>query len=219
MHFSHVNPRLIGGLLWASSVQYFIVQLIVISAWTVPHSFANNFISDLGNTECGMYAGLPVCSPLWPLMNLSFVVFGSTMALGALLLRKHFKITRVSAVAFGLMVLSGIGTIMVGMFPENTINSLHMIGAFFGLGVGNLSVLLLGVSLSQLPKWLRAYTVLLGLLSLTAFALFVAGIHLGIGRGGMERLISYPFTVWMTLFGLYVAGLQQRKRPFQALNS
>ena len=212
-HIKHSDiPRSanFGALLWISSVQYFIVQLIVISAWTVPHSFANNFISDLGNTECGEYAGLAVCSPLWPLMNMSFIVFGVTMALGAILLHKEFIRTRLSRVAFGLMVLSGIGTIMVGLFPENTINSLHVVGAFLGLGVGNLSVLLLGLSLTSLPKGLRLYTIISGIVSLSAFALFVAGIHLGIGRGGMERLISYPFTVWMVGFGIYILITRSR---------
>ena len=89
----------VGPVLWVSSIQYFIVQLIVISAWTVPHSWANNFISDLGNTECGMYAGLAVCSPLHLLMNISFVVFGLTMAIGAVLLRKSFERSTLSSFA------------------------------------------------------------------------------------------------------------------------
>ena len=204
MRFNLARSEFVGGLLWVSSIQYFIVQLIVIAAWTVPHSFANNFISDLGNTECGTYAGLAVCSPLHLLMNISFVAFGITMAVGSLLLARKFSQTRLSRLAFGLMILSGIGTVLVGLFPENTINELHMTGAVLGLGVGNLSVLLLGIALKDIHPILRAYTVGSGLLSLMAFALFAGELYLGIGRGGMERLISYPFTVWMISFGVYV---------------
>lgn len=203
MRFKADKPELLGPLLWVSSIQYFIVQLIVISAWTVPHSWANNFISDLGNTECGMYAGLPVCSPLHLLMNLSFVTFGVTMALGAWLLWRQFKRTWLLTVAFGLMMLSGFGTVLVGVFPENTVNSLHMLGAVLGLGVGNLSVLLLGIGLKNIHPVMRWFTVLSAVVSLTAFVLFATDTYLALGRGGMERLISYPFTVWMITFGLY----------------
>lgn len=198
-------------MLWVSSIQYFVVQLVVISAWTVPHSFANNFISDLGNTECGMYAGLPVCSPLHLLMNLSFVVFGVTMALGSVYLMRRFKRTKLATVAFALMMLSGLGTVLVGLFPENTINPVHMLGAVLGLGVGNLSVLLLGIALKDVHPAMRMYTVLSGSFSLAAFALFAADVYLGVGRGGMERLISYPFTAWMITFGLYAAITSRRK--------
>ena len=211
MRFKVAKRELIGPLLWVSSVQYFIVQLIVISAWTVPHSWANNFISDLGNTECGMYAGLAVCSPLHLLMNLSFVFFGITMAVGSTYLLRQFERTKFTTLAFGLMMLSGFGTIFVGLFPENTINSLHMFGAILGLGVGNLSVLLLGLALKDIHPFMRAYTIASGMFSLVAFALFASEIFFIFGRGGMERLISYPFTVWMVTFGVYMLLVRLRR--------
>ena len=212
MRFKVDNPKLVGALLWISSLQYFIIQLIVISAWTVPHSWANNFISDLGNTECGDYAGLAVCSPLHPLMNLSFVIFGVTMAFGSVFLKRTFASSRFSRAAFILMMFSGIGTVMVGLFPENTVNSLHVVGAFLGLGIGNLSVLLLGISLNRIHVIMRTYTIVSAMMSLGAFALFSLEVHLGLGRGGMERLISYPFTIWMVTFGLYALLSHSRDR-------
>ncbi len=210
--FNLAKSELLGPLLWVSSIQYFIVQLIVIAAWTVPHSWKNNFISDLGNTECAPYAGLAVCSPLHLVMNVSFIVFGLTMAIGSLYLLGQFERTKLSRVAFALMMLSGLGTILVGLFPENTVGPLHVFGAFLGLGVGNLSVLLMGISLRPIHPAIRVYTVISACISLTAFALFAIGVHLGLGRGGMERLISYPFTVWMIVFGLYVLFVRFRTR-------
>ena len=218
MRFNHVKSRRYGAILWIASLQYFLVQGIVIAAWTVPHSFANNYISDLGNTECGMYAGLAVCSPLWPLMNGSFIVYGITMALGAMLLRSQFISSRFATAAFGLMVLSGVGTILVGLFPENTIGFMHATGAFLGLGIGNLSVLLIGLFARPLPRWLSVLTIMSAVISLTAFALFLSEIYLGLGRGGMERVVSYTFTVWMIGFGTYIL-VRKEKRPFRALNS
>lgn len=203
MHFKVVKSDWLGPVLWISSIQYFIIQLIVISAWTVPHSWSDNFISDLGNTECGTYAGLAVCSPLHALMNVSFVTFGVTMLAGALILTRHFSKTKLSTAGFSMMVLAGVGTIFVGVFPENTIGWLHMFGAILGLGVGNLSVLLLGIGLREIHPALRTYTIASGVVSLSAFILFASGIYLELGRGGMERMVSYPFTVWMIVFGLY----------------
>lgn len=203
MHFKVVKSDWLGPVLWISSIQYFIIQLIVISAWTVPHSWSDNFISDLGNTECGTYAGLAVCSPLHALMNVSFITFGVAMLAGAVLLARHFSKTKLSSTGFCLMVLAGVGTIFVGVFPENTIGWLHMFGAILGLGVGNLSVLLLGIGLREIHPALRTYTIASGVVSLSAFILFASGIYLELGRGGMERMVSYPFTVWMIVFGLY----------------
>lgn len=204
MRFSPVNQAKIGALLWISSVQYFIVQIVVIAAWPVPHSLANNFISDLGNTECGTYAGLAVCSPLHPLMNLSFILFGISMAVGAVLLWKTTADTGVSKLALVLMALAGIGTVMVGVFPENTVSVAHTTGAALSLGIGNLSVLMMGISMPWLGRAMRGYTIASGVFSLCMFGLFIFGLYGVLGRGGIERLISYPFTIWMIAFGVYV---------------
>jgi len=43
--------------------------------------------------------------------------------------------------------------------------------------------------------------VILGLLSLGALVLFMAGMNLGLGVGGMERMIVYPLLMWGAGFG------------------
>lgn len=209
--FTNRHP-FVGPVFWIASVQYFIVQLIVIAAWTVPHSWKNNYISDLGNTMCGTYNGLAVCSPLHPLMNLSFIVFGTTILLGSILIYTEFKRTKLSAVAFTLMGLSGIGTVLVGLFPENTIEPLHSIGAFFGLVIGNVAIVMIGIALVEVRSIFCYYTVLSGTISLVAFVLFYTENYFGLGVGGMERLVSYPFTLWMFLFGVYMTATRIRAR-------
>ena len=100
----------LGPIVWILSVQYFIVQLIVAGVWPQAYDWKHNLISDLGNTMCGIYDGRYVCSPLYGLMNLSFVIFGITMALGAILIYTEFRRTNWSLIGFVLMSLAGFGT-------------------------------------------------------------------------------------------------------------
>lgn len=200
----------VGPLVWVLSVQYFAAQIIAAVAWPTPYSWAFNFISDLGNTACAPYAGRYVCSPQHGLMNASFIMLGVTMALGSLLIYQEFQRSRASLIGFSLMALAGFGTILVGAFPENTVILLHGIGAFLALGVGNLSLIILALAIKQARKSFRIYTFISGTLSIIAFLLFITGTYLAIGPGTIERIVSYPQTVWLILFGLYMTATRVR---------
>lgn len=204
----------IGPLLWISSIQYFIAQLVVVAAWPRPYDWANHYISDLGNTVCGPYAGLYVCSPLYILMNTSFVLLGITMTAGALLmLRAQLPRNTFMRLGLGCIVLSGLGTVAVGVFPENVGAIFHTIGAFLGLGVGALGIVLFGFGYTHASRFFKLYTIVLGFIALAAFILFVCGVYAGLGRGGMERLSSYPFTVWLITAGMYVLHARKKVVP------
>ena len=203
---------LVGPIIWILSVQYFVAQLIVASAWSPAYSWAHNLISDLGNTLCGPYLGNTVCSPAHGLMNLSFIALGITMALGSLLIYQEFRENKWSLVGFSLMALAGFGTILVGVFPENTIGGLHHLGAFLALGVGNLSLIIIAMALHRVRHSFRIYTIVSGAISLLAFALFALGIQFGLGAGTIERVASYPQTIWLILFGVYMTGSHLRSK-------
>lgn len=202
---------LIGPIIWTLCVQYYIIQIVVASAWHSHFSLSNNLISDLGNTACGQYSGRLVCSPLHGLMNSSFILLGITMALGSLLIYQEFKETFSSRIGFSGMGVAGIGALLVGLFPENTIGALHYSGALLTFLIGNLAIVLLGLRL-ELPKTLKMYTVLSGLVALVALVLFTARLYLGLGPGGMERLTAYPQTTWLIVFGLYISRNHFMKR-------
>jgi hypothetical membrane protein len=195
---------LVGPALWVLSVQYFAVQLIVAAAWSYPYSWLHNTISDLGNTACGPYGGRLICSPQHNLMNASFIILGITMFQGAMLIYQEFGETSLSLVGFSFMALAGFGTILVGLFPENTIGSLHYVGALLPFLIGNLGILILGLVLN-IPKWLRVYSRATGIFTLAALALFTTHTYLGLDIGGMERLTAYPQTVWLIVFGIYIS--------------
>ncbi len=199
-----INHPFVGPLLWIASLQYYVAQILVATAWPQPYSWKNNYISDLGNTVCGTFEGVYTCSPLYVLMNLSFVLFGLTIIFGALLLKVQLAKNKGSHIAYMLMILSGIGTVMVGVFPENSISLLHIAGAFLALVIGNISVVLIGMFSHGVHRSIRAYSVLSGVVCWIAFGLFYTENYLGLGRGGMERVVSYPFTLWMAVFGAYI---------------
>lgn len=194
----------VGPLIWVLSAEYFIVQYIVARDWRYTYSLTKNTISDLGNTVCGIYGGRYVCSPLHNLMNLSFISLGFLMLIGAILIQQEFNKTKYSIFGFGCLALAGIGTILVGIFPENTINVLHSIGAFLPFLIGNIGIIILGFIL-KLPKYLKIYTILSGCICLIALIFFITKTYLGIGEGGIERIVAYPQTVWLIVFGVYIS--------------
>jgi len=200
----------VGPAFWIVTVQYIVAQIAAAGAWDVHYSLRHNVISDLGNTGCGNFAGRFVCSPLHDLMNVSFVVLGITMLVGAGLIYQEFKETEGSALGFGFMGLAGIGTLIVGLFPENSIPALHGLGAFLPFFIGNIGMVLLGWVLN-VPWWLKVYSVVSGLIALVGFGLFTTHHYLGVGVGGMERLTAYPQTAWLIVFGLYISSSHIQK--------
>lgn len=205
MTASDDSSRRLGAVLWVLNTQYFIVQAIVAASWSkIGYSWTANTISDLGNTHCGTYGSRMVCSPLHTVMDISFIALGVTIIGGAVLLQKSLASGFAARLGFWCMAAAGAGAILVGLFPENSVSSLHIAGAALSFLLGNLGMIILGVNLSWLPKVLRSYTVLSGLAGLVALVLFLTHAYAGIGIGGMERVAAYPQTIWMIIFGMYL---------------
>lgn len=206
---------LLGPIIWMLSIQYYLVQVETALAWSKPYSWLHNTISDLGNTGCGNYSGRFVCSPLHSLMNSSFITLGVTMALGSLLIYQEFKKSSASLVGFSFMTLAGFGTVLVGLFPENSLSVFHTLGAAMPFLIGNIGIMILGLSL-DIPRRLRFYTLLSGVIALTALLFFSNHNYLGLGVGGMERLVAYPQTIWLISFGAYISRNHIRSARLKA---
>jgi hypothetical membrane protein len=206
--FSDKYP-LFGPIIWMLSALYFLAQIAVGWVWTTPYSVIHNTISDLGNTACGQYRGSYVCSPRHEWMNISFILLGIVMVVGSVLIYQEFTERRpleqrVALVGFSCLTVAGIGTMFVGIFPENTVSAMHVTGAALAIGVGNVGILLLGVVL-PLPEGLRGFMLFFSALSLAAAVSFAGHKYFGIGAGGMERIAAYPETVWLIRFGIYIS--------------
>jgi hypothetical membrane protein len=203
---------LIGPTFWIISIQFFIVEIIVSHGWPVPYNFSADAISDLGNSACGLYSGRYVCSPYFTWMNVSFVVLGATMIAGSTLIYQEFAKSKLNKAAFTCMALAGFGTILVGIFPENTINLLHSAGALLPFLLGNTALIIFGFSLGLQVK---TYTITSGVIALAALVLFTTHIYLGLGLGGMERLVAHPQTVWLIAFGVYMSKDRFKKMRYK----
>ena len=193
----------IGPLLYLSSFQYFVIQFLVAIRWSPSYSLSRNTISDLGNTVCGRFDGRFVCSQFHTLMNLSFVGLGASMIAGSVLMARSVATNRARSWGFTFIAVGGFGVVLVGTFPENANPALHGIGAFLPFFVGNLGVLIFGLS-RGLPRRFRLFSLTCGTASLVALLFYVLADYLGLGEGGLERIVAYPQTIWLILFGVLV---------------
>jgi hypothetical membrane protein len=150
------------------------------------HSLSRNTIRELGDTKCGEFNGKYDCSPLHSLMKPSFVVLGVAMFVGSALIYHAYPTSRSRSVGFLSIAIVGVGAVMVGVFPENSISALHGIGAALPFVVGNVGVLVLGLSLN-IPVALRLYTMVTGVVALPSLIFYASGHYLGLGEGGIER--------------------------------
>jgi hypothetical membrane protein len=54
------------------------------------------------------------------------------------------------------------------------------------------------------------FSVILGLATLVALVLYVGGTDLGLGAGGMERMVVYPVLLWGVGFGGYMMATDEK---------
>lgn len=180
----HDNRKMTGGLLFVGGVQFLLVVTIA-EALYPGYSISENWISDLGVGTTAI------------LFNSSVFLLGSFMVVGAY----YFRRTCGSRF-FILLIITGVGAMGVGLFPEN-FGIVHGISSLVTFVSGGLSAIM--AHRLQKPP-LSYFSALLGAMSLLAYAFSISGTYLGLGRGGMERMIAYPILLWIVGFGSYLIG-------------
>jgi len=178
-----------GVLLFIGAVQ-FILGMLIAEFLYPGYSASMNYISDLGatcRTTCIIY------QPSASIFNTSISLLGVLALVSSYFIWREFHNRSISL----LLGLSGIGMVGVGLFPE-TAGIVHLITSFIAFFFGGLSA----IATYKLVKAPFAYlSVLMGMISLIALALFISEIFLGLGPGGMERMIAYPLLLWVIGFG------------------
>ena len=173
------NRKLAGALLFVGSVQ-FLLGLIIAESLYPGYSVSENYISDLGVGSSAL------------IFNSSVFLLGVTVVAGAYFIQHAFDFRLLSV----LLTLTGIGAMGVGLFPE-TAGAIHGVVSLIAFLFGGLSAI---TSYKLLKPPFSYSAVLLGALSLVALVLFGSGIYLGLGWGGMERMIVYPTLLWAVGF-------------------
>lgn len=193
----------VGGALWALLTIYFVAQAVSQAAWTAPYSLIDNRVSDLGNTACGQtMAGTYICSPLHMVMNLGLVLTGVLMLLGLILTRHEWPRRRLTTWGLVFLVVTGAGTILVGLSPENVNVPLHLLGAL-NIPSGCVGLLLLGLANRQVrPRTAGLALALAGIGFVGMLSGPVLVLLFGHGGGLSERLALYPPILWMIMVGL-----------------
>jgi hypothetical membrane protein len=191
-----------GAVLFIAGAIQFIVGMIVVQSRYPGYSLSQNYISDLGGAS----------SPWALVFDASVTILGICAIFGALLIWGAFPERPSRGVGLGFLLIAGIGAVGVGVFPETTpvlhgaMHSIVSAIAFIGAGIG---LTVLSAAMSPGPHWRfsRPFTLVLGLITLVATALLLTGIYLGLGPGGMERMIVAPILLWAVVEGIHIARL------------
>jgi hypothetical membrane protein len=199
----------IAGVLFLVASAQFILGLVVAEALYPNYSVADNYVSDLG------------VGPSSLVFNSSAFLFGALSLVGAYFLPRIVDFRGLTV----LLILMSIGAMGVGVFTSGFSTTIHGAVSLMAFGFGALSAI---VSFKVLKMPLSAISVILGVLTLAALALFAAGLvttgsltsnvpppasefFLGLGPGGMEHMIVYPAGIWLILFSGHLITLSEKQ--------
>jgi hypothetical membrane protein len=181
------NKTRAGALLFIGTA-WFLIAIIIAEA-LYPGYHVTQMVSDLGVGSTAM------------IFNSAILGFGLLLIAVAYLLHKAG--TALWFVA--PLALIGIGAAGVGIFPENIFIP-HAICAMIVFVVGGLCAVLGFWVFRASWSW---FSLALGIITLTAFILFVANVYLGLSGGGMERMIVYPLLIWALGSGAHLMVPEQ----------
>ena len=135
-------------------------------------------------------------------------MLGVLALVSAYFIHHHFRWRPFS----GLILLVGLGALGVGVFNESAPYDLHglfSLVTFLAIGLAAI----LSYRLQRKP--LGYFSTILGLVSLVSLVIYIpdagvsAGASLGIGPGGLERLIVYPVLFWSLAFAGHLMALSE----------
>jgi hypothetical membrane protein len=190
--------KLAGALLFVAAAQ-FLVGMLFAEALYPGYSISGNYISDLGATCNGIFPNAGVCvihQPTANIFNSSVILLGVLLVIAAYVFWRSLG-WKIFAI---LVLLTGIGAMGVGVFPE-TAPVAHEITSDIAFIFAGISAIW-GYRLTKAP--MSYFSVILGVVSLVAIVLFTANVLFGLGVGGMERMIVYPVILWAVGFGSYL---------------
>jgi len=161
------------------------------------YSVANNYVSDLGancRTTC-------TAVPSAYLFDTSIALMGLLIIIGAYFLHRAYEWKPATV----MIAIAGIGALGVGLFPETT-GIWHSIFSLIVFLFAGLTAL---VTARFQRKPMFYFSIVLGLATLAALFLYLGGEYVGLGAGGMERMVVYPVLVWSIGFGGHLMAVDE----------
>lgn len=202
------NAGKAGAILFFGVLQFALFEMI--AEFVYPgYSVSANYISDLGPPCKGGAACASQTS--WAIFDISIALMGLCVLISAYFLYQHFRWKPLA----GLIGLTGLTAMGVGVFNESAPYMLHDIFSLVTFIAIGLSALV-SYRLQKAP--LGYFSIVLGLVTLVALILYVpdtgvtAGGALGIGPGGLERLIVYPVLFWSLAFGGHLMAVSEPRQ-------
>ncbi|VVB61958.1 Uncharacterised protein [uncultured archaeon] len=180
----------VAGVLFIIASSQFILGLIVAEALYPGYSISTNYISDLG------------IGPSSTVFNVSIFLIGLLSIIGAYFLQRAFHHKEVT-ISLTIAALAAMG---VGIFTENS-EPMHMLVSLLVFLFGGLSAIF---SYRLMKNPFNIIVILLGLMSLLMLIFFIGNFYLGLGVGGMERMIVYPILIWMIGSGGFLIAFPEK---------
>lgn len=188
---NYSDKTLAGALLFIAAAQYTLAILLAQAVYP-NYSTSLNYISDLG------VWGKPSAIIVDP----SAILLSLLALISVYFINREFKSRVITASIF----LGSLGYLVAGIFPENKFlvhgtPVIHVIGGFTVFVFWSIAAI---ASYKIIRGPFKYFSVILGLVSLAALALYFGArpSYLGIGAGGMERMIIYPQLIWMIAIGI-----------------
>jgi hypothetical membrane protein len=187
------NSHLAGAFLISAGVVFTVFNTIAESIYPnyIVRTAPLSDLGAIGHSTTFLWNGQLFVTGILGLVGICLLVFRSSLL-------EYLQSTPVKILYF----LPNIGTVIVSLFPENSILAIHALGAFMTFVFGAISAIY-AFRFTKSP--FRYFCVLLGAISLTAIPFFGAPSLLGFG--GVERLVVYSNTIWAIAFGAYLTAL------------
>ncbi|GAA4919518.1 uncharacterized protein DUF998 [Stackebrandtia albiflava] len=202
------RPRRIAGVLaWLLPLGYILVEVVAISAGTVPYDPSAQPMSDLGVTTCGTgtypLADYPICSPLHDLVNWANVLAGTGIAAGAMWLRGTWPPGRRTTAATVLLVVFGLCNAIPGLIPADVDFVAHVAGTLPGMVVQIPALFLLAAVLRRAGATGPArWTTVCATATTLALVLIPVQPFLDLPGGLLQRALYFSVYLWAAVAGV-----------------
>jgi hypothetical membrane protein len=200
----HSRGTVAGAFFFVATTQ-FILGLVIAEALQPGYSVSGNYVSDLG------------IGPFAIVFNSSIFLLGLLLVIGVYFLRQTSGFELVNKLLF----LMGMAAMGVGILTKDftVAHGAVSSAAFFFSGLSAIA------SAKVLKKPLSLISIVLGVMTLGTLGLYSIGMvtsgsitssieydssfYLGLGPGGIERMIVYPALIWLTGFSWHLASQRE----------